>query len=139
MEHLRRSPSAQGCRSPPRGATAHAGAAPLRPSQSQICPPLLLSPLLTTSSLPGFFGPPPAGLPPCGAAAPAGGRPLPSARGCCPRRPLPSMPCTCCCSAPAGRSPPCRARARAAALLPPEEEEAGETGGGGRRSVIRSG
>ena len=57
-EHLRRSPSAQGCRSPPRGATAHAGAAPLRPSQSQICPPLLLSPLLTTSSLPGFFGPP---------------------------------------------------------------------------------
>ncbi|KAG2613277.1 hypothetical protein PVAP13_4KG348264 [Panicum virgatum] len=57
-EHLRRSPSAQGCRSPPRGATAHVGAAPLRPSQSLICPPLLLSPLLTTSSLPGFFGPP---------------------------------------------------------------------------------
>jgi len=76
--------------------------------------------MLTTSSLPGFFGPPVslrAGL----LLLPAAGRSPP--RGA---------------AAPAGRSPPCRARARAAALLPPEEEEAGETGRGGR-SVIRSG
>ena len=57
-EHLRRTPSAPGCGSPPRGAAAHTGAAPLRSLQSQICAPLLLSPLLTTSSLTGFFGPP---------------------------------------------------------------------------------
>ena len=36
----------------------------------------------------------------------AAGRRSPSVPGCWSRRPLPFAPCTCCCSAPASRSPP---------------------------------
>ena len=126
MEHLRRSPSALGYRSPPRRAAVSAGPLPSAPRSRRYlrrsalpCSSLLCSlPPPSLDSLgrrspsvrgccsrrrpaaplrAGLLLPPAAHLHAVHLLLLCSRQPLPSARGCCSRRPLPSVPCTCTC------------------------------------------